>query len=435
MQRKVFVFLPFCVEGALRFFWVAASDCIECLQHWIGSWRPILQKVQPFGLDRQKTAQQENAERALLFWTSWLKMSKWLNHKKAKRCATSEKNVFIYHVTSRQLPGWPLGSWACSSTCLAGEADFLTQIVADQDGLCSKARQTFQDEMRFEVWKAHRPGWTLDYTRLRTFWINSDAGNLRCSWGTLAAILGLNSNEPSIGIELCQGRPAEDWASLGHARMLLRKECMLILRFIKHCENGISDPRMELSRVSRRNLMQYCFLARCQQCGQERQVHVLFACAGTRKSAALLLASKIIFAKLLGKNHWVYVSWAERAHIVDTLHEIEHFCHHQRWLSQPDNKKWECQHQQLIRKIHQLSYWTKRNAHPAWPKIAGCLDGGLTEVRQDLPTWTKMVKHTNAKRRSTCGGYGTTYSSNHLLCEGLFDQAAHLLNENAGVVR
>ena len=124
---------------------------------------------------------------------------------------------------------------------------------------------------------------------------------------------------------------------------------MVILRYnFKLCQNGISDPQVELSRVNRRNFMHYCFLAvnaisnfvdlesTCQQCGQERQDHVLIACEGSRKSVAILIVCMIFFWKfscksalgLLFEQRKSLFSLVDSGQIVDALFEFEHFCCH-----------------------------------------------------------------------------------------------------------
>ena len=171
---------------------------------------------------------------------------------------------------------------------------------------------------------------------------------MRLSWGSMAAILHLDqfpvkpqlvlnfANEDFLHLE-------PDWGTVAHEKQVV------ILRYnFKLCKNGISDPQVELSRVNRRNFMHYCFLAvnaiskfadlesTCQQCGQERQVHVLIACEGSRKSVAILIVCMIFFRKfscksalgLLFEQRKSLFSLVDSGQIVDALFEFEHFCHY-----------------------------------------------------------------------------------------------------------
>ena len=236
--------------------------------------------------------------------------------------------------------------------------------MSDLDWEFSRDRhQMLQDEIRFEVWNADRSGWTVEDNRLHTFWMNSDPellpmwdwpfdgvtifekGNLKLSWGSMAAILHLDefpvkpqlvlsfANEDLLHLE-------PDWAKVAFEKQVL------ILRYIfKLCENGISDPQVELNRLNRHNFMHHCFLAvnaicnfvdletKCKQCGQERQVHVLIACDGSRKSVPVLLVCMIFFGKfsckealtLLFRQRKSLSSLVESVHIVDALFEFEDF--------------------------------------------------------------------------------------------------------------
>lgn len=237
--------------------------------------------------------------------------------------------------------------------------------MSDLDWESLSARhQMFKDDICFEVWKAHRSDWTYEDNRLHTFWRNWDPellpmwewpfdgvtifekGNLRLSWGSMAAIIHLEqfpvkpqlvlnfANEDFVNLE-------PDWATVAFEKQVL------ILRYaFTLCQTGMSDPQMESSKVHRRNFMHYCFLAvnaisnfldlesTCQQCGQERQVHVLIACEGSRKSVAILIVCMVFFGQiscksalnLLFEQRKSLLSLVECGQIIDALFEFEHFC-------------------------------------------------------------------------------------------------------------
>ena len=100
-----------------------------------------------------------------------------------------------------------------------------------------------------------------------------------------------------------------DWGTVAYEKQVVILRCNF-----KLCQNCILDPQVELSRMNRRNFMHYCFLAvnaisnflnlesTCQQCGQERQVHVLIACEGSRKSVAILIVCMIFYGKFSCKS-------------------------------------------------------------------------------------------------------------------------------------
>ena len=171
----------------------------------------------------------------------------------------------------------------------------------DQVGQLKTTACTLSGGMQIRKYSQCGRGWPFDGVTV------FERGNLRLSWGSMAAILHLDqfpvkpqlvlnfANEDFLHLD-------PDWGTVAHEKQVV------ILRYnFKLCQNGVSDPQVELSRVNRRNFMHYCFLAvngisnfvdlgsTCQQCGQERQVHVLIACEGSRKSVAILIVCMIFF--------------------------------------------------------------------------------------------------------------------------------------------
>ena len=231
--------------------------------------------------------------------------------------------------------------------------------------LASARHQMFKDDIRFEVWKAHRSNWTDEDNRLHTFWMNWDPkllpmrewpfdgvtifekGNLRLSGGSMAAIIHLAqfpvkpqlvlnfANEDFVNLE-------PDWGKFACEKQIL------ILRYTFRLFHSDADTQMEYGKEQRRNFMHYCFLAvnaisnfvemesTCQQCGQERQVHVLIVCEGSSKPVAILLVCIMFFGHISCKNAFrllferrkSLLSLVDSEQIMDALFEFDHFCHY-----------------------------------------------------------------------------------------------------------